>query len=65
LRESILRAHPHDAVAFRLAHFVNFWLGRPQDMVASIERVAGRRAIPPERDVGRREAAERVRMATF
>jgi hypothetical protein len=33
--ESILRAHPHDAVAFRLAHFVNFWLGRPLDMVAS------------------------------
>ena len=39
LWESILRAHPHDAVAFRLAHFVNFWLGRPQDMVASVERV--------------------------
>src|SRR4029077_5377541 len=37
--ESILRTHPHDAVAFRLAHFVNFWLGRPQDMVASVERV--------------------------
>ena len=37
--ESILRAHPHDVVAFRLAHFVNFWLGRPQDMVASVERV--------------------------
>src|SRR5512143_2950957 len=39
LWESILRVHPHDAVAFRLAHFVNFWLGRPQDMVASVERV--------------------------
>jgi tetratricopeptide (TPR) repeat protein len=37
--ESILRDHPHDIVAFRLAHFVNFWLGRPQDMVASVERV--------------------------
>src|SRR5438552_120783 len=37
--ESILRAHPRDVVAFRLAHFVNFWLGRPQDMVASVERV--------------------------
>ena len=37
--ESILRAHPHDAVAFRLAHFVNFWLGRPHDMVDSVERV--------------------------
>jgi tetratricopeptide (TPR) repeat protein len=39
LWESILRAHPHDVLAFRLAHFVNFWLGRPQDMVASVERV--------------------------
>jgi tetratricopeptide (TPR) repeat protein len=39
LWESILRTHPHDVVAFRLAHFVNFWLGRPQDMVASVERV--------------------------
>jgi tetratricopeptide (TPR) repeat protein len=37
--ESILRAHPHDVVAFRLAHFVNFWLGRPHDMVDSVERV--------------------------
>lgn len=37
--ESILRGHPHDVVAFRLAHFVNFWLGRPQDMVDSVERV--------------------------
>ena len=37
--EAILRAHPHDAVAFRLHHFVNFWLGRPQDMVASVERM--------------------------
>src|SRR5439155_1743682 len=26
-------------VTFRLAHFVNFWLGRPEDMVASVERV--------------------------
>jgi tetratricopeptide (TPR) repeat protein len=37
--EAILRTHPLDAVAFRLHHFVNFWLGRPQDMVASVERV--------------------------
>jgi tetratricopeptide (TPR) repeat protein len=37
--ESILRADPRDVVAFRLAHFVNFWLGRPQDMVDSVERV--------------------------
>lgn len=39
LWESILRNHPLDAVAFRLAHFQNFWLGRPQDMVASVDRV--------------------------
>jgi tetratricopeptide (TPR) repeat protein len=39
LWESILRAYPHDVVAFRLAHFANFWLGRPQDMVSSVERV--------------------------
>ncbi|HSQ82684.1 MAG TPA: tetratricopeptide repeat protein [Casimicrobiaceae bacterium] len=39
LWESILRIHPQDVVAFRLAHFANFWLGRPQDMVASVERV--------------------------
>jgi tetratricopeptide (TPR) repeat protein len=37
--ETILRAHPHDVLAVRLSHFVNFWLGRPQDMLASIERV--------------------------
>ena len=37
--EAILRSHPHDAVAFRLAHFVVFWLGRPLDLLASVERV--------------------------
>ena len=39
LWESILRTDPLDVVAFRLAHFVNFWLGRPHDMVSSVERV--------------------------
>ena len=39
LWESILRTYPLDVVAFRLAHFANFWLGRPQDMVSSVERV--------------------------
>jgi tetratricopeptide (TPR) repeat protein len=39
LWESILRSHPLDVVAFRLAHFANFWLGRPQDMVGSVDRV--------------------------
>jgi len=37
--EDILRTYPRDVVAFRLAHFVNFWLGRPHDMVTSVERV--------------------------
>jgi len=39
LWESILRTHPLDVVAIRLAHFANFRLGRPQDMVSSVERV--------------------------
>ena len=34
--EEILRDHPRDVVAFRLAHFVNFWLGRPDAMLASV-----------------------------
>ncbi|TMI98670.1 MAG: tetratricopeptide repeat protein [Alphaproteobacteria bacterium] len=37
--EEILREHPHDVLAFRLAHFNNFWLGRPLEMRASVERV--------------------------
>jgi tetratricopeptide (TPR) repeat protein len=32
----ILSSHPHDILAFRLAHFVNFWLGRPEAMLASV-----------------------------
>ena len=32
----ILRDHPLDILAFRLAHFVNFWLGRPEAMLASV-----------------------------
>ena len=38
--ETILRAHPRDVLAFRLAHFVNFWLGRPERMLASVVAVA-------------------------
>jgi tetratricopeptide (TPR) repeat protein len=34
--EQILADHPRDALAFRLAHFVNFWLGRPERMRASV-----------------------------
>ncbi len=37
--EQILNEHPHDVLAFRLAHFNNFWLGRPDAMRASVERV--------------------------
>jgi tetratricopeptide (TPR) repeat protein len=37
--EQILAEHPLDVVAFRLAHFNNFWLGRPGEMRASVERV--------------------------
>jgi hypothetical protein len=37
--EGILAAHPRDVFAFRLVHFLDFWLGRPADMVASVERV--------------------------
>ena len=36
--EAILRDHPHDILALRLAHFAYFWLGRAADMAASIER---------------------------
>ncbi len=34
--EQILADHPRDVLAFRLAHFVNFWLGRPDRMRASV-----------------------------
>jgi len=37
--ETILRQHPHDVLALRLAHFAYFWVGRANDMAASIERV--------------------------
>jgi tetratricopeptide (TPR) repeat protein len=37
--EAILAEHPTDVLALRLAHFNNFWLGRPQDMAGSVERV--------------------------
>jgi tetratricopeptide (TPR) repeat protein len=37
--EQILADHPRDILAFRLAHFVNFWLGRPDLMLASVLHV--------------------------
>lgn len=38
----ILLDHPHDILAFRLAHFVDFWLGRPEAMLASVLSVEPR-----------------------
>jgi hypothetical protein len=37
--QQIVDDHPRDIVAFRLAHFVNFWLGRPGTMLASVDGV--------------------------
>jgi tetratricopeptide (TPR) repeat protein len=37
--DEIVAAHPLDALAFRLAHGTNFWLGRAGAMRASAERV--------------------------
>lgn len=37
--EQILAAHPLDVIAFRLAHFNYFWLGRREAMRASVDRV--------------------------
>lgn len=34
--DQILRDHPHDILAFRLAHFLNFWSGRTDAMLASV-----------------------------
>ncbi len=46
--EQILSEHPRDVLAFRLSHFNNFWLGRPGEMRASVERVLPKwsRALP-------------------
>lgn len=35
----ILADHPRDVVAFRLHHFLAFWMGRPEEMTASAEAV--------------------------
>ena len=37
--EAILRDYPHDVVAFRMAHFMYFWLGRSHEMAESVERI--------------------------
>ena len=38
--DEILVEHPRDMIAFRLAHFLNFWAGRPAAMLASVEQVS-------------------------
>ncbi len=35
----ILDDHPHDMLAFRLAHFAHFWSGRPKAMRADVEAI--------------------------
>lgn len=37
--ENILAEHPRDILAFRLAHFLAFWMGRPKAMRASVDRI--------------------------
>ena len=37
--EGIIAEHPHDVMAFRLHHFNAFWLGRPGQMQAEVEKV--------------------------
>ena len=37
--DGIVTEHPTDVLAFRLAHFNNFWLGRREAMLASSEQV--------------------------
>ncbi len=37
--EAILAEHPTDALAFRLHHFVAFWLGRGPQMAQAVDRV--------------------------
>ncbi len=34
--DQIVQEHPHDILAFKLAHFVNFWSGRPDRMLVSV-----------------------------
>jgi hypothetical protein len=40
--DDIVGKHPLDVLAFRLAHFNNFWLGRPEAMLTSAEQVLPR-----------------------
>ena len=55
--EQILDEHPRDILAFRLAHFVNFWLGRPDAMLASVARRRARIGARSCRATARSSAA--------
>jgi hypothetical protein len=35
----ILATHPRDVLAFRLAHFADFWLGRPDRMLTAVRAI--------------------------
>jgi tetratricopeptide (TPR) repeat protein len=37
--EDVMEEHPRDVLAFRLHHFNAFWTGRPERMLAGVERV--------------------------
>src|ERR1700722_3493131 len=37
--QQILATHPRDALAFRLAHFTDFWLGRPDRMLSAVRAI--------------------------
>jgi hypothetical protein len=39
LWRQILTTHPRDVLAFRLAHFTDFWLGRPDRMLTAVRAV--------------------------
>lgn len=40
--EEIFTEHPHDVLAFRLHHFIAFWLGKPDLMQRAVEAVLPR-----------------------
>ena len=54
--------HPRDILAFRLAHFVNFWLGRPDLMLASVDRRRAAIGAPSCQATTRSSAAAASRM---
>jgi tetratricopeptide (TPR) repeat protein len=43
--EEILADHPRDVLAFRMHHYNSFWSGRPERMLAGVERVLPRWSV--------------------